>query len=81
MNETVLLSNIGSTAVITLNRPEKLNAWDTPMRKALAEMLGEVNASSEFRSVVITGSGRSAPVKIWMRPCIFHRATRVKTGF
>ena len=60
MNETVLLSNIGSTAVITLNRPEKLNAWDTPMRKALAEMLGEVNASGEFRSVVITGSGDRA---------------------
>ncbi|MBT3706153.1 MAG: enoyl-CoA hydratase/isomerase family protein, partial [Proteobacteria bacterium] len=41
MNETVLLSNVGSTAVITLNRPEKLNAWDTPMREALAEMLRE----------------------------------------
>mgnify|MGYP001166674929 FL=1 len=60
MNETVLLSNVGSTAIITLNRPEKLNAWDTPMREALAEMLGEVNASSEFRSVVITGSGDRA---------------------
>ena len=60
MNETVLLSNVGSTAVITLNRPEKLNAWDTPMREALSHTLGEINASDRFRSVVITGAGDRA---------------------
>ena len=42
---------------ITLNRPEKLNAFDSAMHEALAAALKEAR-SPDVRAVVLTGAGR-----------------------
>ncbi len=44
-------------AVITLNRPEVMNALNTTMRLELAEAL--IRAGAEARAIVLTGAGRA----------------------
>jgi 2-(1,2-epoxy-1,2-dihydrophenyl)acetyl-CoA isomerase len=45
--------------LVTLNRPERLNALTVAMKRDLIELLTEVQADDETRAVVITGSGRA----------------------
>jgi enoyl-CoA hydratase/carnithine racemase len=45
-------------AVLTLNRPERLNAWTEEMEHLYFEMLAECGESDEVRVVVVTGAGR-----------------------
>jgi len=49
----------GSIAVLTLDRPEQLNAMADPMWDALYEHLGKIAADDEIRAVILTGAGRA----------------------
>lgn len=46
-------------ALVTLNRPEKLNAFDTAMRAELASAMKKASNDDAVRAVVITGAGRA----------------------
>jgi enoyl-CoA hydratase/carnithine racemase len=46
-------------ATITLNRPDKLNAFTGPMIDAWARALGEAQADDQVHVVVVTGAGRA----------------------
>ena len=43
---------------ITLDRPDRLNAFTVPMQRELCDVLDRVDADPEVRVVVITGRGR-----------------------
>lgn len=58
MNE-ILLERTSGIATITLNRPEKLNAFAGTMREDLIAILDEVADDETLRVVVITGAGRA----------------------
>ena len=45
--------------VLTLNRPEALNAFDTPLYDACAKALHEAAARDDIACVVLTGTGRA----------------------
>lgn len=45
--------------VITLNRPERLNAFTVPMHRALAAAVAEAEADENCRALLITGAGRA----------------------
>jgi enoyl-CoA hydratase/carnithine racemase len=45
-------------AVITLNRPDRLNAISGPMLNALSAALVEADADRDVRCIVLTGAGR-----------------------
>ena len=45
-------------ATVTLNRPEKLNAWTVVMAGELREALAKAEADEGVRAIVITGAGR-----------------------
>lgn len=60
MSEDVLFSNEGRVAVITLNRPERLNAWTTPMREKIIEALERFDADGEVAAIIMTGAGNRA---------------------
>lgn len=56
----ILLEIEGSIAIITLNRPEKLNAIDPNMLQQFEAALNEVEQNHKIRVVLITGSGDRA---------------------
>jgi enoyl-CoA hydratase/carnithine racemase len=43
---------------ITLNRPERLNAWTAQMGRELMQAFDEADAEDEVRAIIITGAGR-----------------------
>jgi enoyl-CoA hydratase/carnithine racemase len=43
---------------ITLNRPERLNAWTAQMGSELREAFDRADADDEVRAVIVTGAGR-----------------------
>ncbi len=55
----ILSETTGSVTTITLNRPEKLNAFSGTMREDLLAALRAADADSACRVVVITGAGRA----------------------
>lgn len=44
---------------ITLNRPDKLNAFDRPMMEGLISAFDRADADDEVRAVIVTGAGRA----------------------
>lgn len=55
----ILLHTSGGIATVTLNRPEKLNAFAGTMREDLVDMLEQVSHDEAVRVVVLTGAGRA----------------------
>jgi 2-(1,2-epoxy-1,2-dihydrophenyl)acetyl-CoA isomerase len=47
-------------ATLTLNRPERFNAFNTPMNAEVIEAIKQAKRSDEVRVVIITGSGEKA---------------------
>ena len=58
MSETVLTDNDGPLRTITLNRPEKLNAFTAEMHLALRAALEAAGDDESCRAVLLTGAGR-----------------------
>jgi enoyl-CoA hydratase/carnithine racemase len=54
----VLYEQRGAVALVTLNRPEKLNAWTPQMCIEQAAALERANADRSVGAVVMTGAGR-----------------------
>jgi 2-(1,2-epoxy-1,2-dihydrophenyl)acetyl-CoA isomerase len=59
MYETVELERRGGAAIIRLNRPDALNAWNHQLGLELLDAVGSVAADDDVRAVCITGSGRA----------------------
>ncbi|MGY4710726.1 enoyl-CoA hydratase/isomerase family protein [Mycolicibacterium sp. CBM1] len=55
----LLTDDIGAVRVITLHRPDKLNALDTALTTALRDALLAADADPAVRSVVLAGAGRA----------------------
>ncbi|NIP73463.1 MAG: enoyl-CoA hydratase, partial [Gammaproteobacteria bacterium] len=57
MSEPVLVERQGPLAIVTLNRPEALNALDTSLRRGLGAALGALHGDDAVRGIVITAAG------------------------
>jgi enoyl-CoA hydratase/carnithine racemase len=53
-----LFERRGRVGLITLNRPERLNAWSVEMAQLVRESIEECNVDDGIGAVVITGQGR-----------------------
>lgn len=60
MGKFIKVAQDGEVAVVTLNRPEVLNAWHSAMRVEITEAMGKLNADPSVRATIITGAGDSA---------------------
>lgn len=60
MSNFILTERRGAVGVITLNRPEVLNAWNRPMREALVTAFDAFEADAQVRALVLTGAGDRA---------------------
>jgi enoyl-CoA hydratase/carnithine racemase len=49
----------GAVLVLTLNRPDRLNAVSLPMYRAIVEALDAVEDDTDLRAAVLTGAGRA----------------------
>ncbi|MGK9166332.1 2-(1,2-epoxy-1,2-dihydrophenyl)acetyl-CoA isomerase PaaG [Inquilinus limosus] len=58
MEATVLVDRRDGWRVLTLNRPDRLNAFTEEMHRALAEALAEAEGDAACRAVLLTGAGR-----------------------
>lgn len=60
MTKDVLFEVDGHIAVITLNRPQKLNAVTPEMADAIVSAVNECNDSDTIRCVIVTGAGEKS---------------------
>ena len=58
--ETILVAHRGPSALITLNRPEKLNAMSHMMKEEMIRALRDLDADDGTRAIVITGAGQKS---------------------
>jgi enoyl-CoA hydratase len=60
MPETILVDREGRVAVLTVNRPDKLNALNEQVRTDLLAVLAEIESDDAVGVVVITGAGEKS---------------------
>jgi enoyl-CoA hydratase/carnithine racemase len=58
MDDVVLMDVQDRVAVLTLNRPDRLNAWTQEMEARYFDLLKECAADPDVRAIVVTGAGR-----------------------
>ena len=56
--KTINLKIDGDFAVLTLNRPERLNSLDKTLLGEILQAMDEVNNDKSLRALVLTGAGR-----------------------
>jgi enoyl-CoA hydratase/carnithine racemase len=57
-NEETLYAVADRVATITLNRPDKLNAWTATMEQEVRVAVEEAEGDNQVRVIVLTGAGR-----------------------
>jgi enoyl-CoA hydratase/carnithine racemase len=59
-DDELLIERDGHVVVITINRPQRLNALSRAVRSRLTELWPELDADPDVRAVVVTGAGDRA---------------------
>lgn len=59
MSEAVLEDREGAVALLTLNRPDRMNAWNGDLETAYWGALDRAAADPDVRVIVVTGAGRA----------------------
>jgi len=55
--ENILIEKLGRIAIVTVNRPDKLNALNIPTRREILHAFEQLKTDDEVRVVIITGAG------------------------
>jgi enoyl-CoA hydratase/carnithine racemase len=58
MSEVVLFDVQDEVAVLTFNRPDRLNAWTAELQTRYFDLLDECSEREDVRAIVVTGAGR-----------------------
>jgi enoyl-CoA hydratase/carnithine racemase len=58
MSEVVLFEVQDGVALLTFNRPDRLNAWTPELQRRYFDLLDECAAREDVRAIVLTGAGR-----------------------
>lgn len=58
MSEVVLFEVSDDVAVLTFNRPDRLNAWTPELQTRYFDLLDECASREDVRAIVLTGAGR-----------------------
>ena len=56
--EQITLEISDGVGVLTLNRPERLNAWTSTMNREMVAAVEHCNADKGVGAIVVTGAGR-----------------------
>ena len=74
MYENVLFDVADGVATITLNRPDKLNAYTTEMGDEVYDAFQKVRNDDAVRSVILTGAGRGFCAGVDLKHLKAHQA-------
>ncbi len=58
MSDVVLMEVTDGVALLTLNRPDRLNAWTGEMQVSYFDALADCGGREDVRAIVLTGAGR-----------------------
>jgi enoyl-CoA hydratase/carnithine racemase len=56
--EQISFERRGNVGLVTLNRPDRLNAWTNQMHGELCDIITQCNADAAVGAMVVTGAGR-----------------------
>lgn len=56
--QDILFQKSNHVAVITLNRPERLNAWTPAMQSSVKQAMVDCAGDDDVRAIIVTGAGR-----------------------
>lgn len=56
--EDILYTQHGSVGIVTLNRPERLNAWTIAMERSVKRAILAAGRDDAVRVIIVTGAGR-----------------------
>jgi enoyl-CoA hydratase/carnithine racemase len=73
MSELVLQENKGGVRLLTLNRPDKLNALNHDLASALLDAIEVAHRDDSVAAVVLTGAGRAFSAGADMKEAESHR--------
>jgi enoyl-CoA hydratase/carnithine racemase len=60
MSDSIEIEDRGTIRIVTFARPQAMNAWDRPMRCAIAEAIRAADAAAGIAGLVFTGQGERA---------------------
>lgn len=60
MRDLVTVERDGALAIVTLNRPDAMNALSADLRNQLAQAVDALEADSQIRVMILTGAGEKA---------------------
>ena len=83
--EYIIVERDNNVGVITLNRPEVLNALNRALYKELDTAVGEMEADPEIKAVIVTGMGErafsaGADIHEQVRICRRPKSSTPRTG-
>lgn len=61
-DELVLINKREGIAIVTLNRPDALNALSMALRNAIADTFDQLEADPDVQVIILTGAGRAFTV-------------------
>ena len=73
MSDTVKFQVDGAVAVVTINRPDSMNAFNTELRADLHEALQKAGDDDSVRVIILTGEGRSFSAGADLKDSHAHR--------
>ncbi len=59
MSDAVLYEVADSIATLTLNRPERMNAWSADLDRGMSTALAAARDDDAVRAIIVTGAGRA----------------------
>ena len=60
MSKKVVFGTNQNIAIITLNNPKKLNAWDFEMRSQIISLIKKIKKNRNIKALIFTGNGVKA---------------------
>jgi enoyl-CoA hydratase/carnithine racemase len=78
--EQIRYEVLGDVAILTLDRPERMNAWTPRMSAEQADAIGRANADERVGAIVMTGEGRGFCAGADMSATFQSRIDGVDTG-
>lgn len=76
--DAVLVNTQDQVATVTLNRPERLNAWSADISEGLCSALASLATDDSVRAVILTGAGRAFSAGADLKNADTHRVDQVE---